>query len=224
MANATRLQASRAHRSTVAISFAGIVSRPDAAVVSSVGLPKGQHKGRGLSLDGREAVGVVKEGFVVPEGPGPWHHVGGQDVAAIDLSVTAIAVGRIPIEPAEAPTYFPFGQARIDVRIFCKILFFVGIGMAEIREAPAYMPAIAGSIEIGVPKREAIEVPAIRKGRVEFFNHSKGFGFIKESDSQEKFFVHVNSLTEEIKEGDIVTFELERGFKGMSAIRVNKVK
>ncbi|MEI7724179.1 MAG: cold shock domain-containing protein [Bacteroidota bacterium] len=82
----------------------------------------------------------------------------------------------------------------------------------------------AGSIEIGVPKREAIEVPAIRKGRVEFFNHSKGFGFIKESDSQEKFFVHVNSLTEEIKEGDMVTFELERGFKGMSAIRVNKVK
>jgi cold shock CspA family protein len=82
----------------------------------------------------------------------------------------------------------------------------------------------AGSIEIGVPKREAIEVPAVRKGRVEFFNHSKGFGFIKESDSQEKFFVHVNSLTEEIKEGDMVTFELERGFKGMSAIRVNKVK
>jgi cold shock CspA family protein len=79
------------------------------------------------------------------------------------------------------------------------------------------------SIEIGVPKREAVEVPSVRKGRVEFFNHSKGFGFIKELDSQEKFFVHVNSLTEEIKEGDIVTYELERGFKGMSAVRVKKV-
>ncbi len=81
----------------------------------------------------------------------------------------------------------------------------------------------AGSIEIGVPKRETVETPTVRKGRVEFFNHSKGFGFIKESDSQEKFFVHVNNLTEEIKEGDMVTFELERGFKGMSAIRVKKV-
>jgi cold shock CspA family protein len=78
------------------------------------------------------------------------------------------------------------------------------------------------SIEIGVPKREAIEVPAIRKGRVEFFNNSKGFGFIKELDSQEKFFVHVNNVTFDIKEGDLVTFELERGFKGMSAIDVKK--
>ena len=81
----------------------------------------------------------------------------------------------------------------------------------------------ADSIEIGVPKREAVEVPSVRKGRVEFFNHSKGFGFIKELDSQEKYFVHVNNVTEEIKENDMVTFELERGFKGMSAILVKKV-
>ncbi|MEI7660958.1 MAG: cold shock domain-containing protein [Bacteroidota bacterium] len=81
----------------------------------------------------------------------------------------------------------------------------------------------ASSIEIGVPKRETVETPSVRKGRVEFFNHSKGFGFIKELDSQEKFFVHANSLVEEIKEGDTVTFELERGFKGMSAVRVKKV-
>jgi cold shock CspA family protein len=81
----------------------------------------------------------------------------------------------------------------------------------------------AGSIEIGVPKREAVETPSVRKGKVEFFDHSKGFGFIKELDSQEKFFVHVNSVEEEIKEGDSVAFEIERGFKGMSAVRVKKV-
>ena len=81
----------------------------------------------------------------------------------------------------------------------------------------------AGSIEIAVPKREMVETPSVRNGRVEFFNHSKGFGFIKELDTQEKYFVHANSLIEEIKEGDMVTFELERGFKGMSAVRVNKV-
>lgn len=81
----------------------------------------------------------------------------------------------------------------------------------------------AESIVIGVPKREKEETTSIRNGRVEYFNHSKGFGFIKELDTQEKYFVHVNSLIEEIKENDMVTFEIERGFKGMSAIRVKKV-
>lgn len=81
----------------------------------------------------------------------------------------------------------------------------------------------AESIQIGVPKREAEEAPSIRKGRVEFFNDSKGFGFIKELDTQEKYFVHVNGLIDEIKENNIVTFELERGLKGMNAVRVKKV-
>ncbi|MCX6249863.1 MAG: cold shock domain-containing protein [Bacteroidetes bacterium] len=81
----------------------------------------------------------------------------------------------------------------------------------------------ASTIELGVPKRDTEEVTTIRKGRVDFFNHSRGFGFIKELDSPEKFFVHVNSLTEEIKEGDMVTFEIERSFKGVNAVRVKKV-
>ena len=67
------------------------------------------------------------------------------------------------------------------------------------------------------------ETTSIRKGRVEFFNHSKGFGFIKELDTQEKYFVHVNGLIEEIKENDMVIFEIERSFKGMNAVRVKKV-
>jgi cold shock CspA family protein len=81
----------------------------------------------------------------------------------------------------------------------------------------------ADSIQLGVPKRDTEEVSTVRKGRVEFFNHSKGFGFIKEVDTQEKYFVHVNSLTEEIAENDMVTFEIERSFKGMNAVRVKKV-
>ena len=80
----------------------------------------------------------------------------------------------------------------------------------------------AKSIEIGVPKREEQTDPT-RIGRVEFFNDSKGFGFIKELDTQEKYFVHANGLLEEIKENDKVSFELERGLKGMNAIRVKKV-
>ena len=81
----------------------------------------------------------------------------------------------------------------------------------------------AKSIEIGVTKREKGETSPIRKGRVEFFNDSKGYGFIKELETQQKYFIHVNGLLEEIKENDKVTFELERGMKGMNAVRVKKV-
>jgi len=81
----------------------------------------------------------------------------------------------------------------------------------------------ASSIEIGVPKRVEEELPAERKGRVEFFNDSKGFGFIKELGTEEQFFVHINGLTEKVSENDMVTFELERGLKGMNAVRVKKV-
>ena len=81
----------------------------------------------------------------------------------------------------------------------------------------------AKSIVIGVPKREKEETILIRKGRVEFFNDSKGYGFIKELETQEKYFVHANGLMEEIKENDMVTFELERGMKGLNAICVKKV-
>jgi cold shock CspA family protein len=81
----------------------------------------------------------------------------------------------------------------------------------------------ASSIEIGVPKRSKDDVPAVRTGRIDFFNDSKGFGFIKDLDTQESFFVHVNGLIDEVKENDKVTFELERGVKGMNAVRVKKV-
>jgi cold shock CspA family protein len=80
----------------------------------------------------------------------------------------------------------------------------------------------ASTIEIGVARREEEVVPAIRNGRIDYFDDSKGFGFIKETGTQEKFFVHVKGLLQEVKEGDMVTFELERGMKGMNAVRVKK--
>jgi cold shock CspA family protein len=80
----------------------------------------------------------------------------------------------------------------------------------------------ASTIEISVRKREDEEAIAVRTGKVEFFNDSKGFGFIKEIDTQEKFFVHIRGLLEEVRENDLVTFELERGLKGMNAVQVKK--
>jgi cold shock CspA family protein len=80
----------------------------------------------------------------------------------------------------------------------------------------------AEDIEIGVPKRVKEDLNVIRSGKVEFFNHEKGFGFIKENETNEKYFVHISSLTEEIEENDTVLFEVEQGQKGWNAVRVKR--
>jgi cold shock CspA family protein len=55
---------------------------------------------------------------------------------------------------------------------------------------------------------------------VTFFNQSKGFGFIRDGQSGESLFVHVNNITEPITEGNAVLYETERGPKGMMAVKV----
>jgi cold shock CspA family protein len=67
-------------------------------------------------------------------------------------------------------------------------------------------------------------VDVVRKGKVTFFNTSKGYGFIKDSDTGDSVFVHSNGLLNPIKENDKVTFETERGPKGLNAVRVSVVK
>lgn len=76
-------------------------------------------------------------------------------------------------------------------------------------------------ILIATPKKED-EEPVIRRGRVEFFNDSKGFGFIKDLTGIEKYFFHINNVLTDIAENNIVTFDLERGPKGMNAVNVKK--
>ncbi len=83
----------------------------------------------------------------------------------------------------------------------------------------------AESIVLGIPKKEEQEEEdPIRNGKVSFFDDTKGFGFILDTENQEKYFVHVSGLIDEIMENDKVTFELERGMKGMNAVRVKKTK
>lgn len=60
----------------------------------------------------------------------------------------------------------------------------------------------------------------MNKGTVKFFNESKGFGFIKDSESTKEYFVHSNGLKDRIKENDEVTFDLEEGKKGLNAVNV----
>ena len=63
-----------------------------------------------------------------------------------------------------------------------------------------------------------------QKGTVKFFNTKKGFGFIKHEDSDKETYVHASGLISEIKEGDVVEFDLEEGKKGMNAVNVKKVE
>ncbi len=80
-------------------------------------------------------------------------------------------------------------------------------------------------IEVSVPKSDPNEaIDPIRKGTVTFFNDSKGYGFIRDSETKESVFVHINNVLEDIKEGNLVSFEVEMGQKGPTAVKVKQIK
>lgn len=60
----------------------------------------------------------------------------------------------------------------------------------------------------------------MNKGIVKFFNESKGYGFIKDQESEKEYFVHASGLIDKINENDEVTFELQEGKKGLNAVNV----
>jgi CspA family cold shock protein len=63
----------------------------------------------------------------------------------------------------------------------------------------------------------------MKEGKVKFFNETKGFGFIKDTESGKEYFVHVSGLVDEIREDDDVTFDLQEGRKGLNAVNVKLV-
>ena len=80
-------------------------------------------------------------------------------------------------------------------------------------------------IQLGAARQvEANPADAFRTGTVTFFNDAKGYGFINDEKNRASVFVHINQISEPIKERDKVTFEVEMGPKGMNAVRVKKVK
>ena len=79
-------------------------------------------------------------------------------------------------------------------------------------------------IEISVPIQENIQYDPVRKGVVTHFNDSKGYGFIRDLETNESLFVHINNAYEGIKENNMVNFEIEKGPKGMTAVKVKPEK
>lgn len=81
------------------------------------------------------------------------------------------------------------------------------------------------SIELNVTRNNPQSAPDfVRKGVVSTFNNSKGYGFIRDLSSGQSVFVHANSLLEAIRENDVVVFEIGRGAKGPSAMKVKIFK
>lgn len=79
-------------------------------------------------------------------------------------------------------------------------------------------------IQVSVPRGPNLEADPIHKGTVTYFNSSKGFGFITDQQTRESIFVHVNNTLEEIREGNQVSFEVEKGQKGLVAVQVKVVR
>ncbi|PQB07002.1 DNA-binding protein [Polaribacter filamentus] len=79
-------------------------------------------------------------------------------------------------------------------------------------------------IQISVTKKEDLpEEDPVRKGKVSFFDSSKGFGFIIDLENNEKYFTHISGIIDEIIENDKVSFELEKGMRGLNAVKVKKI-
>ena len=82
----------------------------------------------------------------------------------------------------------------------------------------------AEDIKINTTRSDDVEMDPIRKGVVTFFKEAKGFGFIRDSETKEDVFVHVNNVLEAIKENNLVSFEVEMGPKGPTAVQVKLIK
>jgi CspA family cold shock protein len=74
-------------------------------------------------------------------------------------------------------------------------------------------------IQLGAAPVEAVDVR--KKGIVSFYSE-KGYGFITEEKSREKIFVHNSELSQPVREGDKVTFEIGKTDRGLNAFRVEK--
>ena len=62
-------------------------------------------------------------------------------------------------------------------------------------------------------------------GKVKWFNSTKGYGFIAREDNEKDVFVHTSAVKDaglELNEGDAITFEVEEGQKGPSAVNLQK--
>jgi len=78
-------------------------------------------------------------------------------------------------------------------------------------------------IEVSIPKKQEQE-DVVLKGRVEHFKKDRGYGFIKDIISTEKYFFHITDAFPDITEGAMVSFELVKGNRGLNAVKIEHLR
>ena len=79
-------------------------------------------------------------------------------------------------------------------------------------------------IVLGAAPQTGLEANPNRRGKVKFFNDEKGYGFIVDSETKDSIFVHINSVEGgELRDQQKVTFQIEQGPKGLTAVNVELV-
>lgn len=111
--------------------------------------------------------------------------------------------------------------ALMMAAVLCSTVVMVQAKNGESAKAASHAGLQANAIPLSTTSSRALNPkPVMYKGTVKFFNQTKGFGFIIESGSRQEIFVHVSGLVDEIRQGDNVTFDTQRGKKGMNAVNV----
>ncbi len=80
----------------------------------------------------------------------------------------------------------------------------------------------AEDIQLGPQTFLKEKISYVKSGKIANFNNEKGFGFIKDSATHDRIFFHVSGTTFDVKEGDIVNYELISGTKGLNAVNIVK--
>jgi cold shock CspA family protein len=78
-------------------------------------------------------------------------------------------------------------------------------------------------IDLSSKNKGGASQPEIRQGVVKFFEKDKGYGFIKDSQTQEEYFFHYSAASFPIAQSQAVSFEIEQGPRGLNAVRINKI-
>lgn len=112
-------------------------------------------------------------------------------------------------------------QKSAKAKSFDEMIAYVDeFGRFSSTPPPQRTPVEQDKIEISVSRQQESQEPQVRNGVVSSFDETKGYGFIKDSNSQESIFVHVSALTQRISQGERVTFEVNQGDRGLFAVNV----
>ncbi len=77
-------------------------------------------------------------------------------------------------------------------------------------------------IDLSSRNKGGLNTVQTRLGFIKFFDSAKGYGFIRDKETQEEFFFHFSAADFEVAQSAAVTFETESSPRGTNAVRISK--